>query len=77
MLALQAVSWLSFLGYTPAFFRLRSPRLALATRVVHAASTVASTNPTEQRRRWNLVFKVHSPLRMNAAPPGDQRFAPS
>ena len=42
MLALQAVSWLSFLGYTPMFFRLRSPRLALATRIVHAASTVAS-----------------------------------
>lgn len=42
LVALQAASWIALLGSTPAFFRLRSPRLAFASNVVQAATTVAS-----------------------------------
>lgn len=42
LLALQAASWVALLASTPAFFRLRSPRLAFASNVVQAATTVAS-----------------------------------
>jgi len=42
LLALQAANWVSFLGFAPAFFRLRSPRLAFASNVAYAATTIAS-----------------------------------
>ncbi len=42
LVALQAASWTALLAATPAFFRLRSPRLAFASNVVQAATTVAS-----------------------------------
>lgn len=42
LLALQVASWVGALGFAPAFFRLRSPRLAFASNVACAATTVAS-----------------------------------
>lgn len=42
LLALEAASWASFVAFAPAFFRLRSPRLAFASNVAYAATTLAS-----------------------------------
>jgi benzodiazapine receptor len=42
LLALEAASWVSFVAFAPAFFRLRSPRLAFASNVAYAATTLAS-----------------------------------
>jgi benzodiazapine receptor len=42
LLALEAASWVSFVAIAPAFFGLRSPRLAFASNVAHAATTLAS-----------------------------------
>jgi tryptophan-rich sensory protein len=42
LLALEVASWASFIAFAPAFFRLRSPRVAFASNVAHAATTIAS-----------------------------------
>jgi translocator protein len=42
LLALEAASWASFVAFAPVFFGLRSPRLAFASNVAHAATTLAS-----------------------------------
>jgi tryptophan-rich sensory protein len=42
LLALHATTWAAFLAETPAFFRLRSPRLALAAEVLQAIGTAAT-----------------------------------
>lgn len=42
LLALEAASWLAFLAWTPAFFRLRSPRLAFGAGAAQAATTAVS-----------------------------------
>jgi translocator protein len=42
LLALEAASWASFVALAPVFFGLRSPRLAFASNVAHAATTLAS-----------------------------------
>ena len=42
LLALEAVSWVSFIAFAPTFFGLRSPRLGFLTNVAHAATTIAS-----------------------------------
>lgn len=42
LLALEAASWFSFAAFAPAFFRLRSPRIAFASNVVYAATTLST-----------------------------------
>lgn len=42
LLALEAVSWASFVAFAPVFFGLRSPRLGFASNVAHAATTLGS-----------------------------------
>lgn len=42
LLALEAASWVSLAATAPVFFGLRSPRLAFASNVAYAATTLAS-----------------------------------